>query len=301
MPRPSSPSFDRPNIRYTIAELGSAQRARAAVAIHRDRASGGCRHRLLPVAQVGRRDGGVALVERPQGARLPRRARSAAPRRGTDEVPDRRRPHHRRDDRLRHGHRQAGRPLRRAPEPAEVDRSPTTRKPAAPAATASLPTPGWPTGSKTSCSSGSGLPSRKASDAFKKVQRQKLDALIGLAEMPGCRRQALLAYFGEMRSAPCGNCDNCLNPPHTEDGTVMAQKALVCRLSDRPALWRHLSRRRSHRQRRRAHHAQRPRPALGVRHRQRRSRTQTWKGLFRQLDRARLSDRRRRRAWARSC
>ena len=39
----------------------------------------------------------------------------------------------------------------------------------------------------------------EGADAFKKVQRQKLDALIGLAEMPGCRRQALLAYFGEMR------------------------------------------------------------------------------------------------------
>ncbi len=44
--------------------------------------------------------------------------------------------------------------------------------------------------------------------------------------MPGCRRQALLAYFGETRPEPCGNCDNCLNPPHTEDGTVLAQKAL---------------------------------------------------------------------------
>jgi ATP-dependent DNA helicase RecQ len=64
------------------------------------------------------------------------------------------------------------------------------------------------------------------SDAFKHVQRQKLDALIGLAEMPGCRRQALLAYFGEQRAEPCGNCDNCLSPPRTEDGTVLAQKAL---------------------------------------------------------------------------
>ena len=63
-------------------------------------------------------------------------------------------------------------------------------------------------------------------DAFKHVQRQKLDALVGLAEMPGCRRQALLAYFGELNSPPCGNCDNCLAPPRTEDGTVIAQKAL---------------------------------------------------------------------------
>jgi ATP-dependent DNA helicase RecQ len=64
------------------------------------------------------------------------------------------------------------------------------------------------------------------SEAFKQVQRQKLDALIGLGEMVGCRRQALLAYFGERGSEPCGNCDNCLNPPATEDGTVLAQKAL---------------------------------------------------------------------------
>ena len=63
-------------------------------------------------------------------------------------------------------------------------------------------------------------------DAFKHVQRQKLDALVGLAEMPGCRRQALLAYFGELNLPPCGNCDNCLAPPRTEDGTVIAQKAL---------------------------------------------------------------------------
>ena len=66
----------------------------------------------------------------------------------------------------------------------------------------------------------------EGSDAFKQAQRQKLDALIGLAEMPGCRRQALLAYFGERLGEPCGNCDNCLNPPLTEDGSVLAQKAL---------------------------------------------------------------------------
>ena len=66
----------------------------------------------------------------------------------------------------------------------------------------------------------------EGSEAFKKVQRQKLDALIGLAEIPSCRRQVLLAYFGETLGEPCGNCDNCLMPPKTEDGTVVAQKAL---------------------------------------------------------------------------
>ena len=63
-------------------------------------------------------------------------------------------------------------------------------------------------------------------DAFKQVQRQKLDALIGLSELAACRRQALLAYFGESGTPPCGNCDNCLSPPATVDGTVLAQKAL---------------------------------------------------------------------------
>jgi ATP-dependent DNA helicase RecQ len=66
----------------------------------------------------------------------------------------------------------------------------------------------------------------EGSEAFKHIQRQKLDALIGLAEMAGCRRQTLLAYFGERLAEPCGNCDNCLSPPATTDGTVLAQKAL---------------------------------------------------------------------------
>ncbi|MDX2289410.1 MAG: DNA helicase RecQ [Hyphomicrobiaceae bacterium] len=63
-------------------------------------------------------------------------------------------------------------------------------------------------------------------EAYKRVQREKLDRLIGLAEMPGCRRQALLAYFGEARPEPCGNCDNCLEPPKTVDGTELARMAL---------------------------------------------------------------------------
>ncbi|MEO8422055.1 MAG: DNA helicase RecQ [Hyphomicrobium sp.] len=64
------------------------------------------------------------------------------------------------------------------------------------------------------------------SEAYKQVQRQKLAALIGLCELPSCRRQSLLAYFGERQTQACGNCDNCLSPPETMDGTVLAQKAL---------------------------------------------------------------------------
>ena len=66
----------------------------------------------------------------------------------------------------------------------------------------------------------------EGSDEHKAVQRRRLDSLIGLCEIATCRRQALLAYFGETMDQPCGNCDNCLNPPNTTDGTVVAQKAL---------------------------------------------------------------------------
>jgi ATP-dependent DNA helicase RecQ len=69
-----------------------------------------------------------------------------------------------------------------------------------------------------------------ASDAdaqFKRVAGSKLDALLGLCEATTCRRVRLLAYFGEA-SAPCGNCDTCLEPPQVWDGTVVAQKALSC-------------------------------------------------------------------------
>ncbi len=62
----------------------------------------------------------------------------------------------------------------------------------------------------------------------KRVERAKLDALLGYAETTACRRQRLLAYFGEERAEACGNCDNCLEPPQTWDATVAAQKALSC-------------------------------------------------------------------------
>ena len=62
---------------------------------------------------------------------------------------------------------------------------------------------------------------------FKRLAHAKLDALLALCESATCRRQQLLAYFGEA-SRPCGNCDICLEPPQTWDGTVAAQQALSC-------------------------------------------------------------------------
>ncbi len=66
-----------------------------------------------------------------------------------------------------------------------------------------------------------------AGEEFKRGQRAKLDALLALAEAHDCRRVRLLAYFGE-HSSPCGNCDNCLQPPATWDATEAARKALSC-------------------------------------------------------------------------
>jgi len=61
------------------------------------------------------------------------------------------------------------------------------------------------------------------------AQRHKLNALLGYCETPTCRRQVLLNYFGEATNGEgCGNCDNCLHPPVTHDGTVAAQKVLSC-------------------------------------------------------------------------
>jgi ATP-dependent DNA helicase RecQ len=66
-------------------------------------------------------------------------------------------------------------------------------------------------------------------DAFKRVSRTKLDALVGLCETATCRRERLLGYFSEATEGTnCGNCDNCTTPPRLWDGSVAAQKVLSC-------------------------------------------------------------------------
>lgn len=67
----------------------------------------------------------------------------------------------------------------------------------------------------------------EAPEQRKRLERQKLDALLGLAETAGCRRQVLLSYFGD-QCEPCGNCDTCAEPPNLFDGAIAAQKALSC-------------------------------------------------------------------------
>ncbi|MBA3038477.1 MAG: DNA helicase RecQ [Rhizobiaceae bacterium] len=64
-------------------------------------------------------------------------------------------------------------------------------------------------------------------DDIKRVERAKLNALLAICETPGCRRQAILAHFGEAHPGHCGNCDTCLKPVETWDGTDAAIKALA--------------------------------------------------------------------------
>jgi ATP-dependent DNA helicase RecQ len=67
-----------------------------------------------------------------------------------------------------------------------------------------------------------------APEERKRVERQKLDALLGFCESTACRHQTILRYFGEEHPGDCGQCDNCLTPVETWDGTQAAQMALSC-------------------------------------------------------------------------
>ena len=69
-----------------------------------------------------------------------------------------------------------------------------------------------------------------APEERKRADHARLSALLALAEAPVCRRQTLLAYFGESRAEPCGNCDLCRNPPERIEGTEIAQMALSAML-----------------------------------------------------------------------
>ena len=65
-----------------------------------------------------------------------------------------------------------------------------------------------------------------APEEQRRIEHQRLNALLGVCETTECRRRALLRSFGEELERPCGNCDVCLEPPEVIDGTVAAQKAL---------------------------------------------------------------------------
>ncbi|KFL25670.1 ATP-dependent DNA helicase RecQ [Devosia sp. 17-2-E-8] len=66
-----------------------------------------------------------------------------------------------------------------------------------------------------------------APEEIKRIERGKLNALLGICETTTCRRQAILAHFGESHEGNCGNCDTCRSPVATWDGTDAAVKALA--------------------------------------------------------------------------
>lgn len=68
----------------------------------------------------------------------------------------------------------------------------------------------------------------EADDTHKRLENYKLDAMLALCEQVHCRRQTLLHYFGETPKSSCGNCDTCIEPAQTWDGTIAAQQALSC-------------------------------------------------------------------------
>jgi ATP-dependent DNA helicase RecQ len=70
------------------------------------------------------------------------------------------------------------------------------------------------------------LESGEATDRQRRIERHKIEALIGYCEAVCCRRQVLLGYFGEAERPACANCDNCRTPVPSWDGTIAAQKAL---------------------------------------------------------------------------
>ncbi|SFI69884.1 DNA helicase RecQ [Nitrosomonas sp. Nm34] len=72
------------------------------------------------------------------------------------------------------------------------------------------------------------LNSGDASEDRKRIERQKLDALLGFCESTACRHQTVLRYFGEVHPGNCGQCDNCLRPADTWDATEAVRMALSC-------------------------------------------------------------------------
>ncbi|MCL7422357.1 MAG: RecQ family ATP-dependent DNA helicase, partial [Methylobacter sp.] len=66
------------------------------------------------------------------------------------------------------------------------------------------------------------LADSNADEAHKRVEYHKLESMLALCEQVHCRRQSLLSYFGDTLAQPCGNCDTCLEPVETWDGTLAA-------------------------------------------------------------------------------
>jgi ATP-dependent DNA helicase RecQ len=222
-------SFDRPNIRYRIAEQDQCPRKQLLRFIRDGQHAGESRHRVLPVAQVGR--GGRRPLDRRTasspcayhaGLEPATRAATAQDRfidedgivmvatiafgMGIDK-PDVRFVAHLDLPKSIEGYYQETGRAGRDGAPAEA----------------------WMVYGLGDawCSSAGMIEQSDAAESYKRVSNAKLDAMLGLCETVRCRRQYLLEYFDE-QAGPCGNCDNCLSPPAQFDGTEAAQKLLSC-------------------------------------------------------------------------
>ena len=227
--------FDRPNICYSVSLKTDAKRQLLSFLADHEGHSGivYClsRKSVESTAEFLYSQGLNAM---PYHAGLSAEDATRAP----GPFPDGRRGDHGRHHRLRHGHRQTRRALRRPPRPAQERRGVLPGDRARRARRRSRPTPGWCTDCRTSCALAHGGRAPRPTRQHKRLEREKLDALLGWCEVTTCRRRPLLAYFGDSSPSDCGNCDNCLKPPATWDGTEAAQQGALLRLSHRPALRR---------------------------------------------------------------
>ena len=165
-----------------------------------------------------------------------RRHGRGEPRRQPAPLPARGRRRHLRDDRLRHGHRQARRALRRPSGSAQSLEAYYQETGRAGRDGESSSVDGL-YGLQDVVLQRSRIDESNAPPEQKRLEAQKLNALLAYCEAPRCRRVVLLDYFGEA-TTPCGNCDVCLDPPETIRRYRRRPEGTLRHLSHRPAFRR---------------------------------------------------------------
>ena len=86
-----------------------------------------------------------------------------------------------------------------------------------------------------------------STDQIKRIERAKLNALVGICETASCRRQAILGHFGERHPGGCGNCDTCTKPVESWDGNSRGDQSFSCDIPNRREVRRGPCRRRARR------------------------------------------------------
>ena len=220
--------------RTSATRSSRSELAGAAAALHRRAARGRRRHRLLPVARQGRGHCRFAGQGRHSGARLSCRPGCRRALAQPGPLRQRGRHRHRRDDRLRHGDRQARRALRRAPRPAEEHRGllPGNR-PRGPRRQAGRRMDDLrPAGHRAAAAHDRRVDRRRCVQA--RVARQARCAGRPVrVQRPAAARGCSAISARRSTAQTCGNCDNCTTPPKLWDGIGRGAEGAVLRLSDR--------------------------------------------------------------------